>query len=68
MAMEFAKFLYDAFGPIGGLFVFISGYLFWCLRDEWKQSREDGREMTKTIALYQSTMDRVVAVLDRRVP
>ena len=68
MPMEIAKFLFDAFGAIGGLFVFISGYLFWCLRDEWKQSKEDGREMTKTIALHQSTMDRVVAVLDRRGP
>ena len=68
MPMEIAKFLFDAFGAIGGLFVFISGYLFWSLRDEWKQSREDGREMTKTIALYQSTMDRAVAVLDRRGP
>ena len=68
MPMEIAKFLFDAFGAIGGLFVFISGYLFWCLRDEWKQSREDGREMTKTIALYQSTMDRAVAMLDRRGP
>ena len=60
------KFLLEAFGAVGALFVVVSGYLLRELIAEYKDRRQDSIKMAEAMTASNSVMERAVTVLAKQ--
>lgn len=64
--MKIGEFLFQAFGAVGGIFAFTSGFLLRVLIAEYRDRRVDSNKMIEVMTLNTSVVERVIGILDKR--